>query len=269
MGSPGFVTLVGTGGLSKTRLATELRGHAAGLLERGAWLVELTGVSAAEEVPAAVARTLDVTGAGSDVTAGLVHEIRERVEKDKEFAQIVSSLSARPVREMTVAFLLALQPEWEPGHYDKTKLRVDRWIDPELGTCCRGSSSAPTSSACSRCRPPTAAGGTCATRWACCSSGRTARRPRRISQPREHFMPKKPRNAKREEKGRAHGQDVLQTRACGRPPRRAGSSLRRCTRRNFSSRRLAPARTSAETWDERWTFYSLRHAKRYEAVTDR
>ncbi|GAA2326874.1 BTAD domain-containing putative transcriptional regulator [Dactylosporangium salmoneum] len=57
-----LVTLVGPGGAGKTRLATTVAATLTRHLSDGAWLVELAPVAEAEEVPAAVLRTLTAGG---------------------------------------------------------------------------------------------------------------------------------------------------------------------------------------------------------------
>ncbi|MCW2737524.1 MAG: transcriptional activator domain [Nocardioides sp.] len=63
MGDHRLVTVVGTAGVGKTRLATEVgRGPAAA---GGVWLVRLDAVDATADLPQVVAETLHVTGGGS------------------------------------------------------------------------------------------------------------------------------------------------------------------------------------------------------------
>jgi len=57
---PGLVTIVGPGGLGKTRLASEVGRRLAETLAGGSWLVELSGVERAEEVLATIVATLDL-----------------------------------------------------------------------------------------------------------------------------------------------------------------------------------------------------------------
>ena len=56
----GLLTLTGTGGSGKTRLALEVAGGLASACPQGVWLVELAPLSDASLVPQAVARALDV-----------------------------------------------------------------------------------------------------------------------------------------------------------------------------------------------------------------
>jgi predicted ATPase len=60
-----LVTLVGLGGIGKTRLAVEVARSAAAGFRDGAWLVEMAGVVDASLVPSAVARVLGVPEQGT------------------------------------------------------------------------------------------------------------------------------------------------------------------------------------------------------------
>jgi predicted ATPase/class 3 adenylate cyclase len=60
MDRPGLVTIVGAGGLGKTRLASEVGVRLAELLAGGSWMIELAGVSRPDDVLAAVTATLDL-----------------------------------------------------------------------------------------------------------------------------------------------------------------------------------------------------------------
>ena len=58
LGSHRLVTLVGPGGVGKTRLAVEAAAGVTGLFGDGVWFCDLASVSAGEQVPAAVAATI-------------------------------------------------------------------------------------------------------------------------------------------------------------------------------------------------------------------
>jgi class 3 adenylate cyclase len=60
MTQPGLVTIVGPGGLGKTRLASEVGLRLAPLLAGGSWLVELSGVERPDDVLATITTTLDL-----------------------------------------------------------------------------------------------------------------------------------------------------------------------------------------------------------------
>ncbi|GGM70994.1 BTAD domain-containing putative transcriptional regulator [Dactylosporangium sucinum] len=64
-----LVTLIGPGGVGKTRLATELATDWPARAGDGAWLVDLAEVRVAAEVPAAVLATLGLPAAGPDGAA--------------------------------------------------------------------------------------------------------------------------------------------------------------------------------------------------------
>jgi predicted ATPase/DNA-binding SARP family transcriptional activator len=73
------VTLVGPGGIGKTRLATAAAQVVEGDFEGGAWLVELTAVGKSSDVPRAVADVLGVhESPGRSLTEALVAALRER-----------------------------------------------------------------------------------------------------------------------------------------------------------------------------------------------
>jgi len=67
-----FVTLVGTGGIGKTRLALEVARHALPSFADGVWLVELGSLSDPALVPGAVAAVLGLDIAGSASPLGLI-----------------------------------------------------------------------------------------------------------------------------------------------------------------------------------------------------
>ncbi|WP_183094507.1 ATP-binding protein [Nocardioides stalactiti] len=70
-----LVTVLGTGGLGKTRLVSELLLQIAAGFKGGAWLVELATFSTGDQVPAAVA---EVLGIASTEVADLATELRRR-----------------------------------------------------------------------------------------------------------------------------------------------------------------------------------------------
>jgi class 3 adenylate cyclase len=65
---PGVITVVGPGGVGKTRLVSELARLQAPLRAGGAWLVELSTVEHGEEVATAIAAVLHMTGAATPDT---------------------------------------------------------------------------------------------------------------------------------------------------------------------------------------------------------
>jgi predicted ATPase/DNA-binding SARP family transcriptional activator len=73
------VTLVGPGGIGKTRLATAAAQVAEADLDGGAWLVELAAVAHSRAVPRAVADVLDLhESPGHNLTEAVVTALRER-----------------------------------------------------------------------------------------------------------------------------------------------------------------------------------------------
>jgi predicted ATPase/DNA-binding SARP family transcriptional activator len=73
------VTLVGPGGIGKTRLALAAAQRAAAEEAGGAWLVELAGIAASGDVPRAVAQVLDVRESpGRTLTGSLVAALQPR-----------------------------------------------------------------------------------------------------------------------------------------------------------------------------------------------
>jgi predicted ATPase/class 3 adenylate cyclase len=73
------VTLVGPGGIGKTRLALAAAHRAAVDLTGGAWLIELAGIASSADVPRAVAQTLDVReSAGHTLTEAVVAVLQPR-----------------------------------------------------------------------------------------------------------------------------------------------------------------------------------------------
>lgn len=75
VGDHQLVTVVGPGGLGKTRLVSELVLSIASGLKGGAWLVELASLSADDQVAGAVA---EVLGLGSGLTTDIAAELRRR-----------------------------------------------------------------------------------------------------------------------------------------------------------------------------------------------
>ncbi|MEY2464367.1 MAG: hypothetical protein QOH64_2505, partial [Acidimicrobiaceae bacterium] len=79
LGAAPVVTLVGPGGIGKTRLATAAAQVAEADLDGGAWLVELAAVAHSRDVPRAVADVLDVhESPGHNLTEAVVAALRER-----------------------------------------------------------------------------------------------------------------------------------------------------------------------------------------------
>ncbi len=75
---PGLVSVVGAGGMGKTRLLSEYAIRRAPDLDGGIWLVELASVTTPDQVAAAVAHALGVSGLPT--TATLAAELRRRGE---------------------------------------------------------------------------------------------------------------------------------------------------------------------------------------------
>lgn len=74
-----LLTLTGTGGAGKTRLALEVAGGVASRYERGAWLVELAPVSEPDAIDAALAAAIGAdTGGSRPVQDSVVASIGER-----------------------------------------------------------------------------------------------------------------------------------------------------------------------------------------------
>ncbi len=72
------VTLLGTGGTGKTRLAIEIACEAAASWPHGAWFVELTEISSSNLVASAIAHTLQLKEGGDSVDALLISHLRDR-----------------------------------------------------------------------------------------------------------------------------------------------------------------------------------------------
>lgn len=72
-----LLTLVGTGGMGKTRLALEIVRTAAGRARHGTVFVPLAPLSDVEGIPAAIARAIGVTLHGTDLVASLLRFLRE------------------------------------------------------------------------------------------------------------------------------------------------------------------------------------------------
>jgi hypothetical protein len=74
-----LVTITGTGGVGKTRIAIEVGLSKLDAYEDGVWLVELAPVSDPEQVPAAIARAMNIElPGGQDPQAALVDRLRAR-----------------------------------------------------------------------------------------------------------------------------------------------------------------------------------------------
>jgi predicted ATPase len=73
-----LLTLVGPGGIGKTRLATEAAQRVADRYSDGVVFVPLDGLENAERVPAAIAEALGVRELGGDAVAALVGHLRRR-----------------------------------------------------------------------------------------------------------------------------------------------------------------------------------------------
>ncbi len=77
VGTQRLVTVLGPGGLGKTRLVSELVLAGAGGIEGGAWLVELASLSTGDQVPGAVGQVLGAHGGEVDALAA---ELQRRGE---------------------------------------------------------------------------------------------------------------------------------------------------------------------------------------------
>ncbi len=78
LGSARLVTLTGTGGIGKTRLALAVAADLVDRFAAGVWLVDLAAVTEAALVPAAVARVL---GAGEQAHQALLATLTERLKE--------------------------------------------------------------------------------------------------------------------------------------------------------------------------------------------
>ena len=76
LGSPGLVTIVGPGGVGKTRLVSEYAVRNAPERVGGVWMVELAHLTTPDQVPAAVALTLGLSG--PQTPEGLATELARR-----------------------------------------------------------------------------------------------------------------------------------------------------------------------------------------------
>ncbi len=98
---PGLVTLVGPGGVGKTRLVSELALRTAARTEAGIWLVELAPATTGEEVLQAVALTLGLSGSPSmDILAAELVR-RGRVVLVLDNCEQVADAAADLVAELT------------------------------------------------------------------------------------------------------------------------------------------------------------------------
>ena len=73
-----LVTITGTGGSGKTRLALQVASDVVDHFPHGAWLVELAGIADPEDVPDAVANTLDVLDQNSPTNESLAGALAHR-----------------------------------------------------------------------------------------------------------------------------------------------------------------------------------------------
>ncbi len=74
-----LLTLVGTGGVGKTRLALALAGESLDRYEHGVWFVDLSPIADGDAVASAVAASLSVrTSPGQTVTEALAEAVRDR-----------------------------------------------------------------------------------------------------------------------------------------------------------------------------------------------
>jgi predicted ATPase/class 3 adenylate cyclase len=79
LGKTRFLTLTGSGGCGKTRLALQVAAEVSEEFADGVWFVELARISSAELVPQAVADALGVgEAAGEDLASALAWYVRER-----------------------------------------------------------------------------------------------------------------------------------------------------------------------------------------------
>ena len=79
IGSHRLVTLVGPGGIGKTRLAVETAADVAGRFGDGVWFCDLAAVGTGEQVPAAVADTIGARQqAGMDVADAIALHLERR-----------------------------------------------------------------------------------------------------------------------------------------------------------------------------------------------
>ncbi|MDX6198281.1 MAG: hypothetical protein QOJ79_1432 [Actinomycetota bacterium] len=78
MAAPGLVTLVGPGGLGKTRAATELALREVTRFAHGAWLVQLSALGPDEQVDRAVALALGVVAPDGDLRNAVLQHLRDQ-----------------------------------------------------------------------------------------------------------------------------------------------------------------------------------------------
>ncbi len=73
-----LVTLVGAGGVGKTRTILHVAANLLESFEDGVWFIELAPLSSGEYIPAAVAHELGVTLGSGDPVASLVHALKSK-----------------------------------------------------------------------------------------------------------------------------------------------------------------------------------------------
>ena len=73
-----LLTIVGAGGMGKTRLALELARVNLEMFPDGVYFVTLAPLASADALASAIVRTLDLTVQGGDLTAGLLRALRDK-----------------------------------------------------------------------------------------------------------------------------------------------------------------------------------------------
>ncbi len=108
-----LVTLLGAGGIGKTRLALQVGADLLDGFEDGVWLIELAPVQEAEQLPSALAGVLDVKeSAERSLTESLVHFLQHKkllliLDNCEHLVEAAASLSTRLLRECGEVQILA------------------------------------------------------------------------------------------------------------------------------------------------------------------
>lgn len=101
-----LVTLVGAGGMGKTRLAVEAARGAIDHFPDGAVFVPLAPLATADAIPATIAQAIGVTVHGSDLVAALLHFLR-----DQRLLLILDNMEHLPGGAALVVSILNAAPE--------------------------------------------------------------------------------------------------------------------------------------------------------------
>lgn len=162
-----LVTVTGTGGVGKTRIAVEYAHLRQGHHEDGVWLVELAPLSDPEQVTAAIARAIGVVLPPGDQVQGLVDRLRPRdclivLDNCEHVIDAVAAVAEAVLEQATNVKLLASSQELigvegervfrlrSLGEVDAATLFTERAKAADAGFAVKGRDAAAVAAICQR-----------------------------------------------------------------------------------------------------------------------